>query len=438
MPTFFRYKRLQEPYLLFNMRRRYSNPRIGLVRAGPYDAFRHRNDEVHVGLIVESNVINDAKKFMEYLKLGYNYYKGFKSTFGVKDFVFNDRYVKTVDPTSSNDVLRDIEYSYHELADNLPSGSTIIVVMDDDIIESNYIKIKAFKFYYHDKEVRLQLVRRSTLEMVLKDPDMLDFTLLNVATAIYARAGGTPWVLEHELLPAGIFIGIAFTKPKSVGPNEFFYYGILTVYDKFGKYLDMRARALRVRIPGVRKPRTKGLYIPRSDMEKLLEGIISDYKPPVVILHKSARFHEGEIAAVRNVLGGMGIRYALIHIESSNPYRGYGKTCNGTVVRGDLILDMELRDRAILFTTGCVQGAQNRAKPGTPKPLELEVEGNTTPYSAEDFAGQVLALTKLDWNTTDPEVRMPVTIKYARRAAALMQVLSSQSGIVSMDLRDLI
>ena len=177
-------------------------------------------------------------------------------------------------------------------------------------------------------------------------------------------------------------------------------------------------------------------------MLNMLRQIISTRKPPIIVIHKSARFNLDEVSAVKEILEGKDTSYALIHIESSNPYRGYGEeNLNETAVRGDLILDRELGNRAILLTTGCVQsdeGIRKRNRLGTPKPLEVEVEANTTPYSARDFTRQILGLTKLDWNTTELEVRMPITIKYARKVADLTPYLPYLPSTVAVtDVRDL-
>ena len=441
--TFFEYERLQEPYLKFYLRRKYVNPRTGLSRAGPYDADLHKSDVIYIGLIAEANITPQAKKFVEHLKSGCSYYKGFRTVFKVDSLVLSDEFIREIGRESNkDDVLPDVENAYLELAEKLPDKSIVIIALGDEVVDKSYARIKALRFKYTRKTVRLQLIRRSTLEKALSNLETLDFTLFNVASAIYAKAGGVPWVLDQRLIPAGVFVGIAFTRPKVIRTTdqtkEIFYYGILTVYNKFGRYIDMTARGIRIEVSKKLKIRgTRGLYIPRDDMVNMLKQIISTYKPPVVIIHKSARFHLDEVNAVKDVLDGRDISYALIHIESSNPYRGYGEEgLNETAVRGDLILDKELGNRAILFTTGCVQsddGLRKRGKPGTPRPLELEVETNTTPYNIKDFAKQVLGLTKLDWNTTELEVRMPITIKYARKVAALTPHLAS----TITDVRDL-
>ena len=438
----FRYDRLQEPLLRFFLNKKFANPRIGLRRAGPYDAERHRDEEINVGVIAERSMIPNLKRFVQHLIEGFNYYLGFRKTFKVKNISLGEDDIKEISYITSFNDISSIENAYFELADRLPDRSVIIIGLNDELIERNYANIKALKFRYIRKTIRLQLIRRSTLEKALMDPTALEFTLFNMGTATYAKMGGIPWVLDQQLIPAGIFVGIAFTKPKIKRSNnrrkELFYYGILAVYNKFGKYIDMNARAITVETDKYLS--TKGLYIPKSDMTAMINQIISEYRPPVLVVHKSARFHKDEIEAIGHVLDDKEIRYSLIHVEASNLYRGYGEEeHDGTAVRGDLILDNEFKNRAILFTTGCIQGKQKilrRSKPGTPRPIELEIEENTTSFSPKDFAEHVLGLTKLDWNTTDLEVRMPITLKYARRIAMLIPYLISSGRLVT-DVRDL-
>ena len=76
---------------------------------------------------------------------------------------------------------------------------------------------------------------------------------------------------------------------------------------------------------------------------------------------------------------------------------------------------------------------------GTPKPLELDVIENTGQLNAGTVAYQVLALTKLDWNTTEMEIRKPITLKYSKRAAKLaVYTLSREKETMKIgDIRDL-
>ena len=440
----FVYERLSEPLLRFSFRRRYVEPRKGLREAGPYDANQRSHDIISIGLISERRIMDISEKFIEKLDKGENYYVGFRSIFKVNDFRLEDKKNIEIDNDMSNEeIFQAIKEAYFEIASKLLDKSVVIVALNDHIVDKMYWSIKSLKFMNTGKTVRVQVIRESTLKKAFSNSMIMDFTLFNVSTAIYTKAAGTPWILDRELIPAGIFIGIAFTKPKISSDNisnrkELFYYGIFTVYNKYGKYVDMTVHGITIEKEMLRRIRgTKGLYVPRRIMESVLRQIINRYSPPVVIIHKSARFHRDEIEAVQSIFGSKGIDYAMVHIESSNPYRGFGiGNYNKAPVRGDLIIDTENNGRAIFFTTGCVQGDSGlkpRNRPGTPKPIEIEIQENTTPYDPKAFAYQILALTKLDWNTTDIEIRIPITIKYARRASSLMPIIK----VEVTDIRDL-
>jgi len=444
------YFRLPEPYLLFRLRKRFTSPRDGLRLAGPLDADARSRDEVHLGLIAERALADRARKLATcILRGGDRFYRGFEATFKVRKLVLSDEYVKTVDLASQGEPMQALEGAYVDLAERLPPNSAVILAVNDRLLERGYHRLKALRFSYTAKTVRLQLIGEGALDRVLSDRRTLDLALINIATSLYAKTGGTPWLLEQALLPAGVFVGIAFSHPRRIlepgAKGEIFYYGVLTVHNKFGKYIGMVARGVRLGLDSLygthRAGRTKGLYIPEDEMRRMLESILEKYQPPVVVLHKSSWFNEEEEEAARSVLESRGVSYALIHVKSSNPYRGYGEErLSLNPVRGDVVLDEEAH-RAILFTTGCVQGKEGveaRLRPGTPRPLELVVQENGTPFGLEWLARQVLGLTKLDWNTTDVEVRAPVTLKYAGKLARIMPYISSKySSTTSVDVRDL-
>jgi argonaute-like protein implicated in RNA metabolism and viral defense len=74
---------------------------------------------------------------------------------------------------------------------------------------------------------------------------------------------------------------------------------------------------------------------------------------------------------------------------------------------------------------------------GTPKPLEINLEINNTQYSISEIAKQILALTKLDWNTTEVSVKLPITLKYSNKAANLAPYLRSDEGEGLPEITDL-
>jgi hypothetical protein len=70
-------------------------------------------------------------------------------------------------------------------------------------------------------------------------------------------------------------------------------------------------------------------------------------------------------------------------------------------------------------------------------------EENTTRDNIREISEQVLVLTKLDWNTTEISLRVPITLKYSNKAAQLAPYLNlkeiASPGLLEIsDLRFLI
>jgi len=210
------------------------------------------------------------------------------------------------------------------------------------------------------------------------------------------------------------------------------------VFDRYGEHLVTRIRLLSA-------PRTKGLYVPYKDMRRILEDVLSEHgKAPFVAIHKSSPFAGEEVKAIEDVLQEYRGRLVspgllAVHIKGNSIYRCYDRSSGDlSVKRGALLIDRLRSGRAILFTTGRV-GEGERRRLGTPRSLELSVHKNTSPLGVREMAEQVLALTKLDWNTTELEVRMPITLEYSRRAARLAPFVLAKDAVDLKigDIRDL-
>ena len=85
-------------------------------------------------------------------------------------------------------------------------------------------------------------------------------------------------------------------------------------------------------------------------------------------------------------------------------------------LRGTLI---GLEDNAVLFTRGSVP--YYRTYPGlrVPHPLMLRPHRHDTPLT--DIARDTLALTKMNWNTTQFDGALPIPIKAARQVGRVLK-----------------
>jgi len=329
------------------------------------------------------------------------------------------------------------------------SGGIVLAVMKDlteDVYREAKIRIITG---YSMLNLRTQFVRKETIEKHVGTHNYM-YLLMNIATAVYAKIGGTPWKLARSVLPVrGLILGISFSrKREKVLNKEVIYYGVVQIFNRFGEHLDTQIKMLTA---SHRDLKTKGLYIPREVMVKLLDSLFERYgKIPQIVIHKSAPIVDEELDAVNEIISKYGdekhpIFYLFVHIKSDVMYRAYDPTADDySIRRGIMLLRSDRRNKLlqyIVFTTGrFYRDVTERGKLGTPKPLELSIATNMPRLVPSSIGEQILALTKLNWNTTDPETREPITIKYSRRAAQiapqLLKRVSSQDIRIA-DIRDL-
>ncbi|MHA1616475.1 MAG: Piwi domain-containing protein [Candidatus Njordarchaeales archaeon] len=316
-------------------------------------------------------------------------------------------------------ILRALIEIFSEIKEN-----TVTFIVLPSISRKLYYLMKAEALR---RKIPTQLILKETLT---KEP--LEFTLMNIGVALYAKAGGIPWVLKDPLTSMrGLFVGISFHLDHEM---KNIYYGVVEVFDKYGAHLECKARMYK----HPHKMRSvKGLFIPRKDMEEILNKLIEKYNPKEIIFHKSAPFLKEEKDAIEHICKKYNVEYCLVHVEGVNPYRIYAPKLNFTPLRGTVVFDQEKSDRAILATTGRALVDYRKIKSwsgiGTPRPLEVTIEKSEGKYNIREISEQILALTKLDWNTTDISVRLPITLKYPRKAARLVKYLKGiNEGLVDV------
>jgi len=431
--TSFSYNIIDEPSLRF----KYAiskNPR-DVIRYKPY-FFGISPRDFHVKVIIDKATKNEFFNFFKKLKDGYtgNYtrWPGFRALTGAELYLSNSDIIPfDGQDYIYEDVLNKLMTVFSERDKNL-----VIFFVVPRFMSRLYYKIKALAL---QKQVPVQFILKDTLT---KEP--LEFTLMNIGVALIAKLGGIPWILQKPLtLTRSLFVGIAFHLDHE---SKDIYYGVVEVFDKFGRQLECKIQMYRspVTIQNVR-----GLYIPRKHVENILTELIKKYQPREIIFHKSAPFHKEEKETIGDICKKENVQYALLHIEKSNPYRlymAYSEEPDIAPIRGTLVFDAYNKNRAILSTTGTVMldhKLRRWSGIGTPRPLEIMVEDNTTKYSLREISEQILALTKLDWNTTEISLRVPITLKYSNKAAKLAPHLNlkdvASSGLLEIsDVRFLI
>jgi len=252
----------------------------------------------------------------------------------------------------------------------------------------------------------------------------LKWSYLNLASALFSKAGGIPWVLESEMKNVDILLGISIShviSRKQRAGELPKYVGYVNVFDDYGKWMFFEGTATP--------------YEKEKKLEQLKELILNAIQrfqtekkvlPRKIIIHYYKKWGKEEkeyvIKALKEAIGDFSV--CFVSIDDSHPFRLYDITTNdGSFPRGYYVYLN--RDEILMSTTGYTRIAAQRM--GTPRLLHIKIEEYPSSFiSIDDVALQILSLTKLDWATATPLVREPVTLQFSREIAYLTAVISEQ------------
>jgi len=434
---------VEEPRLQFYVGEHISPRRI--ITLKPFSYRDLLNKEIHVKLLADEETRDLGIELINHIVNGHaafnEHMPSFYSVFGAK-LIFNKD--SDVVKTSPSNLLIDLEETIKTLRTE-PRG--VIVISLKDLPGDIYTQAKLKTL---GQTIRTQFVKKETIEKHAGSRGYI-YLLMNIATAIYTKAGGVPWRLSRSITPTkGLILGISFSKKRvKISDKEVIYYGAIQLLDRHGEHLYTEIKMFTA-TPG--DLQTKGLFIPYDKMKSILIGAIKKYgKVPYIIIHKSSPIVDEELKAVQDAVNEHSSKdyptfYVFAHIKSNTIYRAYDPSVLDHSIRRGLMLLRSVKSskwvQYILFTTGRLyKMASVRDKLGTPRPLEVAISTNILDTSRlpSHIGQQILALTKLDWNTTDPEIRMPITIKYSRKAAQIApKALYTQAlDLRVADIRDL-
>jgi len=248
-------------------------------------------------------------------------------------------------------------------------------------------------------------------------PDMCDF-LWNLSLGIYVSGGGVPWELTRHY--SGIsFIGITFGIKRGRDRQDILV-GIAEIFNEYGESVSIRA---------INDSFTsdKGLHLSRDKMRSLMTNIIKDYiertgmSPTNLVIHKTSDYLNDEIEGILDCIDET-TKVDLIYLKANTtlqlyPEKGEQKAgfppCRGTF--------WKITDRTgLLYTTGYIDRFGTFPGQGTPRPKEIIKSYGEA--NIENIAEQILALTKMNWNTARYMVSEPVTMEYARKIISITKV----------------
>lgn len=244
----------------------------------------------------------------------------------------------------------------------------------------------------------------------------------NIFSALYYKAGGTPWRLIRDSSQLSTcFIGISFfeTLDKARLTTS-----MAQVFNELGEGVVVRGGAASLSKDD-RQPHLSG-----ADCHKLIADALARYRdvhftlPARVVIHKSSPFSvEEETGAKRAIRDERIALSELVHVTDSDIrlYRdGVYPPLRGTFLQSS-------GRSGVLYTKGSVPFFETYPGMYVPRPVLIKIaSGDQTPLA---HAKEILALTKMNWNSTQFDGGMPLTLTAAHSVGNVLKHCTEQQRI---------
>jgi hypothetical protein len=240
----------------------------------------------------------------------------------------------------------------------------------------------------------------------------------NFATALYYKAGGIPWRMQR--LSTGrqtCFIGIAFYKLLDSSALQA---SVAQVFDERGEGVIVRG-AMASTFKDDRHP-----YLESKDAYTLLRDALARYRlthghaPARIVVHKSSTSRPEEVEGFE--------RAVLEERIDARDYLAVGQTSIRLFRKGEYpplrgtLLELDSAE-GVLYTTGSVDFY--RTYPGQYIPSPVLIRGSHLDESLSQNAKDILALSKMNWNKTQLDGRLPITLEASRQVGGILKYVDS-------------
>lgn len=244
----------------------------------------------------------------------------------------------------------------------------------------------------------------------------------NFLTALYYKAGGTPWRMVRSSTDLdACFIGVAFfwtVDGKGTATS------VAQVYNQRGDGVIVRGG------PAHRSADDRQLHLSESDSYAVITDSLAAYgrehrHPPArITVYKTSAFDEHECEGMLRAAEGAGLDLCeLVWITNSTVRlyrRGYHAPRRATM--------LELApDQAVVYTRGSVEWYETYAGLYVPRPIMLRPA--SIERSLREIAEEAMALTKMNWNSTRFDGRLPVSLRTARQVADIIKHVSADAVV---------
>lgn len=298
--------------------------------------------------------------------------------------------------------------------EDLKAAEELRMQADDLLFRTFYRALKA-RSQTHVNPVPIQVLRRDTVDRPGDKGQSLATRAWNIGSALYYKAGGLPW-RPAELPDNTCFVGISFHHLKK-RTGSLVYASVAQAFSTSGEPFTLKGATIDQNQRHDKQP-----YLNETQAFDLLRDVLDEYEartgmlPSRVVVHKTTMYHPDEEVGLRRATRDRVPACDLIWMRST-PFRlirkGMQEPWRGTLC--------SIGAENYLFTSGFVPWWNEYPGPHIPAPIQIGASGET---DIRQRAIEILALTKMNWNSTEGMSRYPITISFAKRVGQLMNEFS--------------
>lgn len=461
---------IEEPSLQFGTGHHIC-PKSGIYTYNPFDISQVRPEKITIGIVGKGESVDKVLEWMESCKTHidgkqsktphpnlFMNFCGFNKTIGFKcEIAYDDTYLRKLNNSdfekivkendslegiiteTTNLYLNEIKFLSKNkkpdvilcaLSENLMKHimETKPKATDDEeeeVVEKDFdeeevskkeqnfrrnLKAKAMQYNVPIQIIRDRIVK-PTAEM--QDPATIAW---NFFTALYYKASGTPWALiRKDSAETTCYAGISFFKSRDKKSTQT---SIAQIFNELGKGVILRGEEITL------KKNDRTPHLDEQQAFNLLTQSLKEYYeavkiyPKRLVLHKTSNFNQDEIYGFTQSARELHINQIdLVSIQTS-AIRLY-RNGNYPPMRGT---HFTMSDKHhLLYTRGAVPYYETY--PGRYIPRAIEIKLATYDESPNVICDEILALTKMNWNNTQFDRQMPITIECSRNVGEILKYL---------------
>jgi hypothetical protein len=294
--------------------------------------------------------------------------------------------------------------------EELQAAADLRIQADELLFRTFYRALKA-RCMQHPNAVPIQVIRRDTVERSDDKGHSHATRAWNLAVSLFYKAGSMPWQ-PAELPPNTCFVGISFHHLKKRSGS--------LIYASLAQAVasEVEPFALSGATIDHDQRRDKQPYLNANQARALISDVVEEYRkiagvtPDRLVLHKTSRYQPEEIEGFLGGTTGLVPSCDLVWIRPT-PFRvirkGFEEPWRGTMCT--------VGEETYLFTSGFVPWWNEYPGPHIPAPIEIGAANET---DLRQRAAEILALSKINWNSSEGISRYPVTLSFAKKVGQLM------------------